>query len=307
MTEQTTEQAALLTVTQADNAFAARWAGSPEERRLIAQDAARHRIAAQQPQPNPGLEAHMCGEGKDLIGQAEGICTIPPVGWWCSRAPGHDGPCAARPMEEPFDGPLTADEQAKIDSAWERHKAARPEQLGEGKVAGGEWRYAINYGPDGEANYANVYDEQGALVGNLRVHHAIAVVSALTPPPDSVDEYSDERFLVAYVSQDAKVIGIEHDTEADWVAVHRAHVVLRDRLNERLAEREKCPFRPPAKADLVEALAKARAVLVDHRALNTARAVAIIDNALASQRGEAEDGAAVNAGFAAKGEQAMPA
>lgn len=24
-------------------------------------------------------------------------CTLPPSGWWCSREPGHDGPCAARP------------------------------------------------------------------------------------------------------------------------------------------------------------------------------------------------------------------
>jgi hypothetical protein len=25
-------------------------------------------------------------------------CTVPPFGWWCSRTPGHDGPCAARPI-----------------------------------------------------------------------------------------------------------------------------------------------------------------------------------------------------------------
>ena len=23
-------------------------------------------------------------------------CQVPPEGWWCSREPGHDGPCAAR-------------------------------------------------------------------------------------------------------------------------------------------------------------------------------------------------------------------
>lgn len=23
-------------------------------------------------------------------------CTVPPEGWWCSREPSHDGPCAAR-------------------------------------------------------------------------------------------------------------------------------------------------------------------------------------------------------------------
>jgi hypothetical protein len=26
-------------------------------------------------------------------------CKLPPPGWWCSREPGHDGPCAARPTD----------------------------------------------------------------------------------------------------------------------------------------------------------------------------------------------------------------
>ena len=45
-----------------------------------------------------------------------------------------------------------------------------------------EWRYTINYGPEGEANYAMVYDSKGELVGNLKIHHAIQVVSALNAP-----------------------------------------------------------------------------------------------------------------------------
>lgn len=45
----------------------------------------------------------------------------------------------------------------------------------------GEWRYSINYGPEGEANYANVYDGNGALVGNFKLHHAIAIVSRGDP------------------------------------------------------------------------------------------------------------------------------
>lgn len=28
-------------------------------------------------------------------------CEVPPPGWWCSRDPGHDGPCAAHPVEQP--------------------------------------------------------------------------------------------------------------------------------------------------------------------------------------------------------------
>lgn len=42
-----------------------------------------------------------------------------------------------------------------------------------------EWRYSINYGPEGEANYAFVYDEGGHLVSNLKIHHAIAVVEQM--------------------------------------------------------------------------------------------------------------------------------
>lgn len=43
-------------------------------------------------------------------------------------------------------------------------------------VAG--WRYSINYGPDGEENYANVYAADGQFVGNLRTYHAIAICNA---------------------------------------------------------------------------------------------------------------------------------
>lgn len=32
---------------------------------------------------------------------ASPICEIPPPGWKCSRAPGHDGPCAATPTHTP--------------------------------------------------------------------------------------------------------------------------------------------------------------------------------------------------------------
>lgn len=41
-----------------------------------------------------------------------------------------------------------------------------------------QWRYSINYGPDGEANYANVHAADGQFVGNLRTHHAIAICNA---------------------------------------------------------------------------------------------------------------------------------
>lgn len=31
------------------------------------------------------------------VGRGQG-CDVPPPGWWCSRAPGHEGPCAACPI-----------------------------------------------------------------------------------------------------------------------------------------------------------------------------------------------------------------
>ena len=31
------------------------------------------------------------------VNQGSDACEVPPIGWWCSREKGHDGPCAARP------------------------------------------------------------------------------------------------------------------------------------------------------------------------------------------------------------------
>lgn len=57
-----------------------------------------------------------------------------------------------------------------------------------------------------------------------------------------------EKFLTAYVSEDCKIIGIEHDTDADWHKVHDAHIALWNRLEERIREREKCPRKPALRA-----------------------------------------------------------
>ena len=50
-----------------------------------------------------------------------------------------------------------------------------------------QWRYEICYGPEGEENYAFVYDADGALVSNLKTHHAKAVVDAMNSPTTPVD------------------------------------------------------------------------------------------------------------------------
>ena len=44
-----------------------------------------------------------------------------------------------------------------------------------------EWRYEIQHGPDGEANYAWVYRGK-EMICTTKTHHAIAIVSALTRP-----------------------------------------------------------------------------------------------------------------------------
>ena len=41
------------------------------------------------------------------------------------------------------------------------------------------WRYEIQYGPDGETDYAWVYDLGNNLVCTTKTHHAIAIVAAM--------------------------------------------------------------------------------------------------------------------------------
>lgn len=51
--------------------------------------------------PNFGpVECHSMFEAIEmvLIDRAEG-CRVPPDGWLCTRKAGHDGPCAAVPVE----------------------------------------------------------------------------------------------------------------------------------------------------------------------------------------------------------------
>jgi len=52
-----------------------------------------------------------------------------------------------------------------------------------------------------------------------------------------------EDFLTARVSQDGKVIGIDHPADAYWPDVLNAHVALRDHIDKRIAEQNKCPAR----------------------------------------------------------------
>ena len=42
-----------------------------------------------------------------------------------------------------------------------------------------DWRYDIQYGPEGEANYAWVYDETGKMVGTVQTYQAEKIVRGM--------------------------------------------------------------------------------------------------------------------------------
>lgn len=52
----------------------------------------------------PEVRAEVMAAIARKVGPIDQGCRVPPPGWWCSRTPGHDGPCAARPAEERNDG-----------------------------------------------------------------------------------------------------------------------------------------------------------------------------------------------------------
>ncbi len=47
----------------------------------------------------------------------EGACTIPPAGWYCTRTPGHDGPCAAHEAASRQPTPAPAAD-AEVRDGW---------------------------------------------------------------------------------------------------------------------------------------------------------------------------------------------
>jgi hypothetical protein len=65
--------------------------------------------------------------------------------------------------------------------------SAPVEQAGE--VAA--WRYEIKHGPDGEANYAWVYDEKNNLVCTAKTHHAAAIVQKMRTTPQPTPGFAE--------------------------------------------------------------------------------------------------------------------
>lgn len=54
----------------------------------------------------------------------------------------------------------------------------------------GEWIYQIQYGPEGEADYAWVYRAQ-EMVATMKTHHARALCSALSASQSTSRENAD--------------------------------------------------------------------------------------------------------------------
>lgn len=113
------------------------------------------------------------------------------------------------------------------------------------------WRYSINYGPDGEENFANVYAADGQFVGNLRTHHAIAICNAFAvceklasaPAPASgrVDAVAVKRELLLERAEDFD--------EASKKFERLEKCVLRTRAQEcRDLAASLSPASPPAEA-----------------------------------------------------------
>jgi len=61
-----------------------------------------------------------------------------------------------------------------------------------------EWRYEIQYGPEGEANYAWIY-KGGLFVATMRTHHAVEIVKAIAALAAAEERgRSEERERCAY-------------------------------------------------------------------------------------------------------------
>jgi len=78
--------------------------GLATDRHLTTDPACAHYRA---PRPGSRLDrssrGHSCTRclGDRAWGRLPDLCDRPPVGWWCSREFGHEGPCAARSTAHP--------------------------------------------------------------------------------------------------------------------------------------------------------------------------------------------------------------
>lgn len=56
-------------------------------------------------------------------------CEVPPEGWYCTRRPGHDGPCAALPTEQPTTERVALERIRLHGSPWWRDEWGTPASI----------------------------------------------------------------------------------------------------------------------------------------------------------------------------------
>ncbi|WP_038367777.1 hypothetical protein [Bosea sp. UNC402CLCol] len=100
-----------------------------------------------------------------------------------------------------------AEARARIQAlAWEKDVAiiaARDAVLSAIAASPEEgWHYSINFGPDGEANYANVYAPNDAFVGNLKTHHAAMIVAGMNAAASATSQ-RDEALAALKAAREA--------------------------------------------------------------------------------------------------------
>lgn len=77
----------------------------------------------------------------------------------------------------------------------------------------------------------------------LSLHEPVGVVETTARQKSPVAADYEENFLVIHSDKEGSVIGINHPCDAAWSDVLVAHTAVRDRLNERIAARDSCPFK----------------------------------------------------------------
>lgn len=88
------------------------------------------------------------------------------------------------------------------------------------------WKYDIQYGPEGEANYAWVYDDQGVMVATMKTHKAKEIVERMnTRPATPVEGLETVRYEIIETLPSGSIRWqcTEHKLSANSIAVNNEH------------------------------------------------------------------------------------
>jgi len=73
-----------------------------------------------------------------------------------------------------------------------------PENVPEKENIAGRWSYSVNYGPDGEEDWANLISPEGGHVANIRTHYAKRIEAGLNVAgdlPSTIPNYNGWRSI----------------------------------------------------------------------------------------------------------------